>query len=163
MPFYHKYYYQIIIFIASFTLLTALILQYQFNFTPCLICYYQRIPYILIIFFALLASFLDDKIELSKSIPYIILVLIIMNSLLSLYHVGIEEGYITNIISCTANDYNINSVEMLRKNIIGKINVPCEVVKVKFIFSLSGWNFFLLLMVGIFTFRHILYIKKIIK
>ena len=161
MKFYNKYYYQIIIAIAAIILLAALILQYQFNFTPCLICYYQRIPYILMIFCALLGCFVTDKKQLCRFITYIILMLIIVNAFLSLYHVGIEQGYITNIISCTTNDYNINSIEILRNNIIGKINVPCEIVKVKFIFSLSGWNFFLSLIVGIFTFRHILYIKKI--
>ena len=64
MKFYYKYYYQIIISIAAAILLAALILQYKFNFAPCLICYYQRVPYIFIILCAILGYILGNKIKL---------------------------------------------------------------------------------------------------
>ena len=157
----NKYYTYILLIISIIILSAAFILEYIFNFIPCKICYYQRIPYFLIILLCFI-NIIIKNIRYKSINIWIIIIVLVFNMILSLYHVAIEVGYIENIISCTSDNIT-GSVSELKKALLGKINVPCEVVKFKFILSLSGWNFFISLLLGIISLRHILYLKKIIK
>lgn len=156
---FNRYYFYILLATSITILLATFILEYIFNFIPCKICYYQRFPYFLIILLCLF-SFIVKDIKYKYIIVWIIFICLLFNMILSLYHVAIENGYMKNIISCTSNNIT-SSIQDLKESLLGKINIPCEVVKFKFILSLSGWNFFISLLLGIISLRYILYIKKI--
>ena len=86
------------IFLISFVaLMSAYFIEYILGYQPCNLCLYERIPYFLAILI-LLANFKYNKLE-----KYFILFLIIIffiATLLSLYHLGIEQGLIEESLLC---------------------------------------------------------------
>ena len=86
------------IFLISFiALMSAYFIEYVLGYQPCNLCLYERIPYFLAILI-LLANFKYNKLE-----KYFILFLIIIffiATLLSLYHLGIEQGLIEESLLC---------------------------------------------------------------
>ena len=125
-----------------FTVLTALIfafvVQYVLGHQPCKLCLYQRIPYILSIFL-ILKILLFTKY---KKVTLLLLTIIFISSMcLSFYHFGIEQGFFSEITSCTTNNLNDSlSKEQLMDQLSQK-NVSCSDVSFKILdLSLASIN-----------------------
>lgn len=130
-------------FLLCFAILVvsvALIMQFLFGILPCKLCYYQRIPYYMIIGFGILRFLIKHPLY-PKMFLWVCVILFFVSAVLGFYHMGIEYGYFKNILNCVAGNNGVDSVMELKSMLIGKINVPCEVTGFKFVLSLSGWNF----------------------
>ncbi len=126
------------IFLISFiALMSAYFIEYVLGYQPCNLCLYERIPYFLAILI-LLANFKYKKLE-----KYFILFLIIIfftATLLSLYHLGIEQGLIEESLLCNLEkDKNITDKDEILKQLQQK-NISCKDVAFK-IFGLSLTSF----------------------
>tara|TARA_B110000444_G_C18758615_1_gene556393 strand:+ start:224 stop:709 length:486 start_codon:yes stop_codon:yes gene_type:complete len=122
-----------ILFILSFTILiTAYSIQYLLGYQPCSLCIIERIPYFLTIIIIILNyKFKKDQIF------YSILLLLVFgfSFLVSIYHFGIEQGFIDETIVCgTKNAGFITKDEILKS--FQEINISCKDVTFK-IFNLS--------------------------
>ena len=122
-----------ILFILSFTILiTAYSIQYLLGYQPCSLCIIERIPYFLTIIIIILNyKFKKDQIF------YSILLLLVFgfSFLVSIYHFGIEQGFIDETIVCaTKNAGFITKDEILKS--LQEINISCKDVTFK-IFNLS--------------------------
>lgn len=153
-----KYYPNFLLLFAIIVIIVAMLFQYMFGILPCRMCYYQRIPYYIIIILGLI-NILVKRDGYRELYMYSCLILFVLNSVLSFYHMGIEYGYFNNIFNCVSEKNNYHSIAELKSSLVGTINVPCEVVGFKFILSLSGWNFFISLLLGFFTFYYILIVR----
>ena len=129
------------IFLISFiALMSAYFIEYVLGYQPCNLCLYERIPYFLAILI-LLANFKYNKLE-----KYFILFLIIIffiATLLSLYHLGIEQGLIEESLLCNLEKgTNIIDKDELLKQLQQK-NISCKDVAFKiFGLSLTTYNIF---------------------
>ena len=126
------------IFLISFiALISAYFIEYVLGYQPCNLCLYERIPYFLAILI-LLANFKYNKLE-----KYFILFLIIIffiATLLSLYHLGIEQGLIEESLLCNLEKgTNIVDKDEILKQLQQK-NISCKDVAFK-IFGLSLTTF----------------------
>ena len=126
------------IFLISFVaLMSAYFIEYILGYQPCNLCLYERIPYFLAILI-LLANFKYNKLE-----KYFILFLIIIffiATLLSLYHLGIEQGLIEESLLCNLEKgTNIVDKDEILKQLQQK-NISCKDVAFK-IFGLSLTTF----------------------
>ena len=126
------------IFLISFiALMSAYFIEYVLGYQPCNLCLYERIPYFLAILI-LLANFKYNKLE-----KYFILLLIIIffiATLLSLYHLGIEQGLIEESLLCNLEKgTNIIDKDEILKQLQQK-NISCKDVAFK-IFGLSLTSF----------------------
>ena len=126
------------IFLISFiALMSAYFIEYVLGYQPCNLCQYERIPYFLAILI-LLANFKYNKLE-----KYFILFLIIIffiATLLSLYHLGIEQGLIEESLLCNLEKgTNIIDKDEILKQLQQK-NISCKDVAFK-IFGLSLTSF----------------------
>ena len=126
------------IFLISFiALMSAYFIEYVLCYQPCNLCLYERIPYFLAILI-LLANFKYNKLE-----KYFILFLIIIffiATLLSLYHLGIEQGLIEESLLCNLEKgTNIVDKDEILKQLQQK-NISCKDVAFK-IFGLSLTSF----------------------
>ena len=135
-----------ILFILSFSiLLTAYAIQYLLGYQPCNLCIVERIPYVLTITILILNyKFKKDEIFYS-----VLLMLIFSFSLLiSIYHFGIEQGFINESDVCGANKGNlITKIDIL--NSLQEINISCKDVAFKiFDLSLTTYN----MMISLFMF-----------
>jgi len=129
----------IVIFaVISLTIMSALIIQYWLGHEPCKLCLYQRIPYFLAILL-IIKIFFFKKYE---KITLLILTLIFVSSTaLAFYHFGIEQGFFSESLACTAPDLSKTLskeqlLEQLKQN-----NISCKDVSFRILgLSLAAIN-----------------------
>ena len=134
-------YFWIIFLISFISLISAFFIEYKLGHQPCNLCLIQRIPYVLSIILIILNYFLK------KNEKFIILLLILTFSFsltISLYHLGIEQGYFEESTVCgLKNASDIISKEELLKQLQEK-NISCKDVTFRiFGFSLTTFNILL--------------------
>ena len=126
------------IFLISFiALVSAYFIEYILGHQPCNLCVYERIPYFLAILIVLI-NYKYNKLE-----KYLILSLAIIFSIatiLSLYHLGIEQGFIQESLLCDLEKgANIVDKDEILKQLQQK-SISCKDVTFK-IFGLSLTNY----------------------
>ena len=122
------------IFLISFiALISAYFIEYILGHQPCNLCVYERIPYFLAILIVLI-NYKYNKLE-----KYFILLLgtiFFTATMLSLYHFGIEHGYIQESLLCDLKKgANIIDKDEILKQLQQK-SISCKDVTFK-IFGLS--------------------------
>ena len=131
-------YLKTIFFISFISLISAFFIEYVLGHQPCNLCLIERIPYGLSIVLIIL-NFFQKKFE---KFTVLLLILIFSFSLLiSLYHFGIEQGFIEESSVCgLKNASEIISKEELLKQLQVK-NISCKDVTFRiFGFSLTTIN-----------------------
>jgi len=115
----NKILFSVFFFILVVTI-SAFIIEYQFNYQPCKLCIYERIPYLLSIALIIKIFFIHKY----QKITLLILSLIFfISSILAFYHFGIEQGFFKESSVCTTKDLSQSLtkeeiLEQLNKNII---------------------------------------------
>ena len=110
----------IILVISIIALSFAYFVEYILNYKPCNLCLIERLPY----FLAIIIIFLGISLNRFEKIIFISLGLIFTSAtILSLYHVGIEQGFFKESSVCTTKDLSQSLtkeeiLEQLNKNII---------------------------------------------
>ena len=153
-----KILFSILIFL-SLVLISAFIIEHQFNHKPCKLCLYERIPYILSILLIIKILFTRGY----EKITLLILSLIfIISALLGFYHFGIEKGFFEESLVCAAGDLSetLSKEELLKA--LKENTVSCKEVTFKiFNFSLAAINtIFSVCLSGIFIKLFINYEKN---
>ena len=123
-----------IIFLVSFAaLISAYFIEYVLGHQPCNLCLMERIPYEV----ALVIVIFNYKFNhLEKYFILLLSMVFLASTLLSLYHLGIEQGFIEESLVCDLqNSSNILSKEEILKQLQEK-RVSCKDVTFK-IFGLS--------------------------
>ena len=129
----------IIIFLTSFiALIFAYFIQYILGHQPCNICLYERIPY----FLAILIVLINYKYNnLEKYLILLLIIIFVIATFLSLYHLGIELGFIQESLLCNLEKgVNIIDKEEILKQLQQK-TISCKDVTFKiFGLSLTSYN-----------------------
>jgi len=131
-----------IIFLVSILALTsAFFIEYILGHQPCNLCIFERIPYLLAIIIILL-NFKFNQFE--KFFILLLVIVFLFGAILSLYHLGIERGFIQESLVCDLKSgSNLLSKEEILKQLQEK-NVSCKDVTFK-IFGLSLTNYNILI------------------
>ena len=134
-----KKFYTIIFIISLLSLMIALYIEFYLGYSPCKLCIYQRIPYLIAIFLTFLGrSYLKNLIWL-----YALLLTFFSSFLLSGYHFGIEQEIFKEFSGCTGNSLNITDKDELLKLLNSEVN-SCKNVDFRiFGLSLATINFLL--------------------
>ena len=91
----------VILAIISFTIISALIIQYWLGHEPCKLCLYERIPYFLSMLLIIKILFIKKY----EKITFLILSLVFIGSAaLAFYHFGIEQGFFSESLACVTDD-----------------------------------------------------------
>ena len=126
-----KKFYLVIFLISTISLLAAVFIENVLEQNPCKLCLYQRIPYLISIFIC----FFGFNYYKNFLWMYLLLILFIISTILSGYHVGIENGIFEEFSGCTSENINItNKLDLL--NSIKKTMPSCKNVDFK-LFGLS--------------------------
>ena len=126
------------IFIISLVaLITAYFVEYILGYQPCNLCLMERLPYAA----ALLIILISYKLKhLEKQFILLLIIIFFAASILSLYHFGIEQGFIEESLVCDLqNSLKILSKEEILQQLQEK-KVNCKDVTFK-IFGLSLTTF----------------------
>jgi len=130
-----------ILFFLSFTTLTiAFAIQYLLGYQPCNLCIIERIPYM----FSMIILILIFKSKKGHFIYSIILLLIFAFSfLISIYHIGIEQGFLVESPVCGSNNSGLLTKDEILKS-FQKIEISCKDVAFKILgLSLTTYNMIL--------------------
>lgn len=123
----------LILIFSVFALISAFFIEYVLGHEPCNLCLLQRLPYLGVIL-AFLLIFFIDKFE--RKFFFIASLFFLISLILSIYHVGIEQGIIQESFVCSL-EQNINSLS--KEDILKSLkNKPVSCKDVNFtIFGLS--------------------------
>ena len=123
----------LILTFSVFALISAFFIEYVLGHEPCNLCLLQRLPYLGVIL-AFLLIFFIDKFE--RKFFFIATLFFLISLILSIYHVGIEQGIIKESFVCSL-EQNINSLS--KEDILKSLkNKPVSCKDVNFtIFGLS--------------------------
>tara|TARA_X000001036_G_scaffold420855_1_gene442112 strand:+ start:645 stop:1136 length:492 start_codon:yes stop_codon:yes gene_type:complete len=130
--------YLLILLISCFVVLTsALVIQYIFGYQPCNLCVIERIPYVLAIIILILNyNFENDQVFYSV----LLLLVFLFSFIISLYHLGIEQGLIDESSICESNNKNLITKEEIL-NSFQEIRISCKDVTFRiFDLSLTTYN-----------------------
>ena len=131
------------------SILFAFYVEYVLGHKPCNLCLLQRLPYVLTITLIIIVTIFKNL----KRLAFLLLSLIfLLGTLLSLYHVGIEQGLISESFVCTDNvDTSITDKVEILKQLENKA-VSCKDVTFTIIgASLASINAFISLVITIIT------------
>ena len=121
------------LFIFNFIILiSAYFIEYILKVPACSMCIYQRIPYFLSIL--IIVIFFLKKIDFQKLI-IILIFFSLINIGISFYHVGIEQGFFSELSTCK-DEINANTTKDLLNQLKSKGIVSCKEVSFT-IFGLS--------------------------
>ena len=134
---FQKNLFKIIFILSIFSLISAYFIEHILGHQPCNLCLFERIPYL----FAIILTLLSFKLKHFQKIFIILLIIVFfVATLLSLYHLGIEQGFIQESLVCNLQgDSTVLSKEEILKQLQQK-NVNCKDVTFK-IFGLSLTTF----------------------
>ena len=136
------------IFLISFiALISAYFIEYVLGYQPCNLCLYERVPYFLAILI-LLVNFKYNKLE--KHFIFFLIIIFFIATLLSLYHLGIEQGLIEESLLCNVEKGTniIDKNEILKQ--LQQKNISCKDVAFKiFGLSLTSFNIIISLLLTI--------------
>ena len=126
------------IFLISFiALVSAYFIEYILGHQPCNLCVYERIPYFLAILIVLI-NYKYNKLE--KYLILSLAIIFLIATILSLYHLGIEQGFIQESLLCDLEKgANIIDKNEILKQLQQK-SISCKDVTFK-IFGLSLTNY----------------------
>lgn len=129
---------KLILLISIIALISAFFIEYILGHQPCNLCILERIPY----FLAIIVILLNYKfIEFEKFFILFLTILFLFGTVLSLYHLGIEQGLIQESLVCDLKSgSNLFSKEEILKQLQEK-SVTCKDVTFKmFGLSLTSYN-----------------------
>ena len=127
-----------IFLISIVALISAYFIEYILGHQPCNLCLYERIPYFLAILIVLI-NYKFNKLE--KHLILILAIIFFLATILSLYHFGIEQGFIEESLLCDLeNGANIIDKSEILKQLQQK-SINCKDVTFKiFGLSLTSYN-----------------------
>ena len=140
---------KIIFLVSIVALASAFFIEYILGHQPCNLCIFERIPYLLAIIIILL-NFKFNQFE--KFFILLLVIVFLFGAILSLYHLGIEQGFIQESLVCDLKSgSNLLSKEEILKQLQEK-NVSCKDVTFKiFGLSLTSYNILISLLICIST------------
>ena len=135
---YKKENFTLILFILCTIILgTAFFIEYFLGYIPCNLCKIERIPYGL----SMIILIVNYKFKGNQIFYSILLILIFSFSIIiSIYHLGIEQGFIDESTVCVSENLNLLTKEEIL-NSLNELRISCKDVAFKvFGFSLTTYN-----------------------
>ena len=134
-----KIFYSLIILLSLSSICYAFFVEYFLGYKPCILCKYQRVPYIL----ALIIGLIGFVKPSNKRVIFFIFLTFLISMTLSGYHVGIEQELYQSIFNCSDDNLSILEEGKLLES-LNVINPDCKNVNFAvFGVSLATINFLL--------------------
>ena len=149
---------KLIILISIIALSSAFFIEYVLGHQPCNLCLLERIPYLL----AIIIIVLNYKfIQYEKYFILMLVIIFLAAAILSIYHLGIEQGFIKESLVCKLKD---SSILLSKENILKQLqekNVSCKDVTFKILgLSLTSYNIIISILIVYYTTKAYLNYEK---
>jgi len=138
-----------IFLVSIIALVSAFFIEYFLGHQPCNLCVLERIPY----FLGIIIVLLNYKfIQFERFFMLLLTIIFFAGTILSLYHLGIEQGFIQESLVCDLKNgsYLLSKEEILKQ--LQEKSVSCKDVTFKiFGLSLTSYNILISLLITIST------------
>lgn len=123
-------------------LLSANVAQYVFDYQPCILCFYQRKPFFVIIALSLLCLAFFKSKKAIKITYFLCIAALIINCAIAFYHVGVEHKTFRGPTVCSSEELNeIENLEELKMAFTKTKAIRCDEPSFVFLgLSMAGWN-----------------------
>ena len=138
---------KLIFLISIIALASAFFIEYILGHQPCNLCILERLPYLS----AIIIILFNYKFGQFEKFSILILTIIfLVGTILSLYHLGIEQGFVEESLVCDLKSgSNLLSKDEILKQLQEK-NISCKDVTFKIMgLSLTSYNIFISLLISI--------------
>jgi len=136
-----------IFLVSIIALVSAFFIEYFLGHQPCNLCVLERIPY----FLGIIIVLLNYKfIQFERFFMLLLTIIFFAGTILSLYHLGIEQGFIQESLVCDLKNgsYLLSKEEILKQ--LQEKSVSCKDVTFKiFGLSLTSYNILISLLITI--------------
>ncbi|HEY0833490.1 MAG TPA: disulfide bond formation protein B [Azospirillum sp.] len=133
-------------------LAAALVFQYGFGYQPCVLCIWQRWPYVAVVVFAAVTLMFPRMRGVGDALLVASGFALLANAGIAAYHVGVEQQWWAGTSGCGA-PAAAASIEELRARILAAPVVRCDEVQWSlFGVSMAGYNVVLSLAMAAFAF-----------
>tara|TARA_B100000427_G_scaffold86488_2_gene71047 strand:- start:3889 stop:4365 length:477 start_codon:yes stop_codon:yes gene_type:complete len=151
-----KNFYVFILIYSLLSIFFALYVEHVLQYKPCKLCLYQRVPFLIAVFI----SFIGFNYFRNDNILILIIVIFSLNLIISGYHFGIENNIFEEFSGCSNNSLGItNKLELLKS--LNNNTISCKEVDFRlFGISMAGMNFFLTILLIIYSIRILVYEKN---
>ncbi len=134
-----------LLFVISASLIAAFFIQYSLGHEPCKLCIYQRIPYIVSIFFIIELIFFKRN---EKTTLLLLSLIFVISGILAFYHFGIEQGFFKESFVCESTSFSETLtkdqlLEQLKQNPISCKDVSFRVMGLSLATINTIFSFFL--------------------
>lgn len=133
----------VLLLTSTFALAFAYVLQFVFDYQPCILCLYERLPFFIVIALAAVGLVIFSSDKFVKMVVLGCIILLAINVGISLYHVAVEQEVFEGPTTCeiTSNLSGITDVEELKKELLKTKAVRCDQPQLSFLkLSLAAWN-----------------------
>ena len=148
----------LILAFSIFAILAAYFIQHVMGHQPCNLCLIERIPYF---FSIIIISICFFSQQFEKIILIFLSLIFFAATLLSFYHVGIEQGFINESLVC---DLDISSNQLTKEALLNQLKelpISCKDVTFKILgLSLATFNIFISLILSAITMKLFLIYEK---
>ena len=140
---------KLIFLVSIIALISAFYIEYILGHQACNLCILERIPYLLAVIL-ILFNYKFNQFE--KFFILLLTIVFLAGTILSLYHLGIEQGVIEESLVC---DLKNGSNMLLKEDILKQLqekNVSCKDVTFKILgLSLTSYNIIVSLLITFIT------------
>ena len=151
-----KIFYLFIILLCVSSIFYAFFVEYILGYKPCILCKYQRVPYILGLIIGLFGFLKPSNTKISIYLFFTFLI----SMTLSGYHVGIEQELYQSMLNCSDDNLSILEEGKLLES-LSVINPDCRNVNFAvFGVSLATINFVLSFVISSFSYYLYSYAKN---
>lgn len=140
--------------IAAFALIMALISQYVFGLHPCVLCLYQRVPFVVVIILSVVGSIFCTS---AKPALWLSSLALFINACIAFFHSGVERKWWEGLTGCSSPDLS-GSIDELMARIQNAPVARCDEIPWD-LFGLSMANYNVALCLGLAVFI-LLYLKS---
>ena len=131
-----------ILIVALTSLSVSLIAEHHFDKEPCILCLYQRVPFLITGLFAITALCLKSSSKLIPMTFMLCALIYLVGTGIAIYHVGVEQHWWSS--ECSANLNQNATLEQLRASLMQKAEKSCDDVDWDlFGISMATYNVFL--------------------
>ena len=140
---------KLIFLVSIIALVSAFFIEYILGHQPCNLCILERFPYLMAIII-ILFNYKFSQFE--KFFILLLTIIFSIGTILSLYHLGIEQGFVQESLVCDLKSgSNLLSKDEILKQLQQK-NVNCKDVTFKiFGLSLTSYNILISLLISVST------------
>ena len=149
---------KLIFIISLISIISAYFIEYALGYQPCNLCLIERIPYALSIILIILNYFFKGN---GKLIILLLILIFIFSLVISIYHLGIEQGFFEESSICNVKNVSeiISKEELLEQ--LQEKTVSCKDVTFRiFGLSLTSFNIFISLIITVFLTKIFLSYEK---